>query len=101
MPDWSLHCARAYALAAPEAYALAADLVAPIGKAAGRPAKLRAKGAGRVIELLLDDDAVSPATAAKSARLPIAPPAGLFDRLVELGVVRELSGRPSFRLYGL
>ena len=63
--------------------------------------KLRAKGAGRVVELLLADDAVSPARAAKAARLSDRAARRLFDRLVELGAVRELSGRPSFRLYGL
>jgi hypothetical protein len=63
--------------------------------------KLRAKGAGRVVELLLDDDAVSPARAAKSARLSDRAARRLFDRLIELGAARELSGRPNFRLYGL
>ena len=64
-------------------------------------AKLRAKGAGRVVELLLGDDAISPATAAKAAGLSDRASRRLFDRLVELGAVRELSGRANFRLYGL
>jgi hypothetical protein len=62
---------------------------------------LRAKGAGRVIELLLSDDAVSPARAAKAARLSDRAARRLFDRLIELGAAGELSGRPNFRLYGL
>jgi hypothetical protein len=63
--------------------------------------KLRAKGAGRVVELLLGDDAVSPARAAKAARLSDRAARRLFDRLIELGAARELSGRSNFRLYGL
>jgi hypothetical protein len=63
--------------------------------------KLRAKGATRVVELLLGDDAVSPAHAAKLSRLSDRAARRLFDRLIEFGAVRELSGRPSFRLYGL
>ena len=61
--------------------------------------KLRAKGAGDVVKLLLADDVVpgswsSPKLSARGARR-------LFDRLGELDAVRELSGRPTFRLYGL
>jgi len=62
---------------------------------------LRAKGAERVVALLLADDCVSPARAAKSSRLSDRSARRLFDRLVELGAVREFSGRPNFRLYGL
>jgi hypothetical protein len=99
--DWPLHCATAVALAAREAHGLAADLSRRSAKLLSVAPKLRAKGAGRVIEMLLADDAVSPATAAKAARLSDRASRRLFDRLVELGVARELSGRPSFRLYGL
>jgi hypothetical protein len=100
-PDWPLHCARATALAAHDAHRLAADLARRSAKLLGVAPKLRAKGAGRVIQLLLDDDAVAPATAARAAKLSDRASRRLFDRLVELGVVRELSGRSSFRLYGL
>ena len=61
--------------------------------------KLRAKGAGRVVAALLDDDAVS-----ANMKFPGLSDRGLrrlFDRLIELGAVRELTGRPTFRLYGL
>ena len=61
--------------------------------------RLRAKGAGAVVTALLDDDAVAPA-----ARLGGMSDRGmrrLCDRLVTLGAARELTGRPTFRLYGL
>jgi Fic family protein len=88
-------------MAAREALALAGELSRRSHTLLAVQSKLRAKGAGRVIELLLDDDAVSPARAAKLARLSDRAARRLFDRLIELGVVRELSGRPNFRLYGL
>jgi Fic family protein len=90
-----------YALAARDAFAVAGELSRRSRSLLAAQPKLRAKGAGRVIEHLLDDDAVSPARAAKLARLSDRAARRLFDRLVELGAVRELSGRPNFRLYGL
>ena len=61
--------------------------------------KLRAKGAGEAIALLLDDDAVpgtltTPTLSRWGARR-------LFERLEAHGAVRELTGRASFKLYGL
>ncbi|MFY9629429.1 MAG: DUF1403 family protein, partial [Methylocystis sp.] len=100
-PGWAQAVACSYALAASEAFALAAELSRRSEKLLALAPKLRAKGAGRVIELLLSDDVVSPARAAKLARLSDRAARRLFDRLIELGGVRELSGRPNFRLYGL
>jgi hypothetical protein len=100
-PEWVDAAAGAYAMAAQEAYALAGELARAGEKLLSAQPKLRAKSAGRVIELLLSDDAVSPARAAKAARLSDRAARRLFDRLIELGAVRELSGRPNFRFYGL
>ena len=61
--------------------------------------KLRAKAAGTVVEKLLSDDAV--VASEKIAGMSDRGLRRLFDRLVELGAVRELSGRPTFRIYGL
>jgi hypothetical protein len=100
-PDWAQAVAGGYALAASEAFALAAELSRRSKKLLAIAPKLRAKGAGRVIELLLSDDVISPASASKLARLSDRAARRLFDRLIELDAVRELSGRPNFRLYGL
>ena len=99
--DWSTALAGSYALAAGEAIDLAGDLSRRRPKLFDAAPKLRAKGAERVIEMLLADDCVAPARAAKRARLSDRAARRLFDRLIELGAVRELSGRSSFRLYGL
>ncbi len=59
----------------------------------------RAKGAGEAVQLFLSRDAVAPAalTSLNSDRAARR----FCDRLFELGVVRELTGRDTFRLYGL
>ncbi len=99
--EWSNALASAYALAAREAVDLAVDLSRRAEKLFDAAPKLRAKGAERVIKMLLADDCVGPASAAKYAKLSDRSSRRLFDRLVELGAARELTGRSSFRLYGL
>jgi hypothetical protein len=83
--------------------AQAVDLSAELGRRAQRllaaQPKLRAKGAGAALRALLDEDSLSAAT--KFSGLSERGSRRLFDRLVALGAVRELTGRATFRLYGL
>ena len=61
--------------------------------------KLRAKGKGGALAVLLADDAVSAAAALPG--LSDRARRRLFERLVRLSAARELTGRKTFRLYGL
>ena len=69
--------------------------------------KLRAKGSEAAVDLFLTEDAVAPASMLspriRGTSIPMTDRAArrFCDRLVELGVARELTGRPTFRLYGI
>jgi hypothetical protein len=61
--------------------------------------KVRTKGGAAALEVLLAEDAVAAGTLTglgsdRAARR-------FLERLVTLGAIRELTGRSSFRLYGL
>jgi hypothetical protein len=97
--DRAKNLLAAQARAALHAIDLSADLGRRAEKLLAVAPKLRAKGADIVVERLLCGDAMV-------ASDPVAGMSDrglrrLFDRLMELGAVRELSGRPTFRIYGL
>jgi len=91
--------ALAYARAALAALDLAQELSRRAARLADAGPKLRAKGKGRALQALLEDDAV--AAAAAITGLSDRARRRLFERLVRLGAARELTGRKTFRLYGL
>jgi hypothetical protein len=69
--------------------------------------KLLAKGSDAAVDLFLTEDAVAPASMlspfVRGTSISMTDRAArrFCDRLVELGVARELTGRPTFRLYGI
>lgn len=82
-----------------EACRLASELSRRAEKLLAISPKLRAKGAGDVVFLLLNEDAVAGSLVTKNLSRFAA--RRLFERLQHLDAVRELSGRSSFRLFGL
>jgi hypothetical protein len=84
---------------AAEALRVAADIARRADRLVAVAPKLRAKGAPDAIARLLEDDAVSGSLVTKN--LSRFASRRLFERLVQFEAVRELSGRPTFRLYGL
>ncbi|MGX0978862.1 hypothetical protein ACSSVY_004607 [Roseovarius sp. MBR-51] len=90
-------CHRALVSSAVEAVRLAADLAQRAAHLKAVAPKLRAKGAGYAVEMFLTRDAIAPS----ALPLPDRAARRLCDRLVELGAIRELTGRDTFRLYGV
>ena len=95
--DLRIACHRALISSAVEAVRLATDLARRATHLKAVAPKLRAKGAGDAVEMFLTHDAVAPS----ALPLPDRAARRLCDRLVDLGAVRELTGRDTFRLYGV
>lgn len=98
-----LACHRAVATSSAEALRQAADLARRASQLVTVAPKLRARGSDEAVALFLSTDAVSPTIALTAPGIGMSDRAArrFCDRLVELGVVRELTGRATFRLYGL
>ena len=97
--DLRAACDRAVLTSAGSATGAAIRLVRHASRLHAVAPKLRARNAQKAVELFLCRDAVAPMAlthlmSARAARR-------LCDRLVTLGAVRELTGRDSFRLYGV
>jgi hypothetical protein len=96
--DLRLVCHRAIGTGATRALPLAGELARAAARLCAVAPKLRAKGAGQAVEMFLSQDALAPGALTfmsdRAARR-------LCDRLVALGALRELTGRDTFRLYGL
>lgn len=96
---WEAACYAGYGRAAAAAYQCALDLSARHDRLCAAAIQIRTRNRDAALGRLLADDAVTPASLSglgsdRAARR-------FCDRLVELGGIRELSGRATFRLYGL
>ncbi len=96
--DLRMACHRAVVAAVGQALPLAGELARGAARLRAVAPKLRAKAAARAVEMFLSRDALAPTAldfmSDRAARR-------LCDRLVALGAVRELTGRDTFRLYGV
>ena len=97
--DLRLACHRAIVAGAGQAVPLAAELARAAARLQAVVPKLRAKAAERAVDLFLTRDALAPA--ALTAFMSDRAARRLCDRLADLGAVRELTGRDTFRLYGV
>lgn len=106
--DLRLACHRSAVRGVGQALPLGGTLARGAARLHAAVPKLRAKGAARAVEMFLSQDALTPVALARAKPERLSTPSlsdraarRLCDRLVELGALRELSGRDTFRLYGV
>lgn len=105
--DILIACHAAVAHASKDAVRLAHDLARRAAQLRAVEPKLRTKGSQYAVRLFLSEDAVLPSTmlspTIRGSGTTMTPRSArrFCERLIELGVVRELTGRASFRLYGV
>ena len=86
---------------------LARDLALRAAALTAIAPKLRSKASDAAVDLFLAQDVVGPSSmlspTIRGTNIPMTDRAArrLCSRLVELGVARELTGRSTFRLYGI
>ena len=105
--DIRIACHQAIGRAAQDTTRLAHDLARRAARLRAVEPKLRSKGSTDAVRLFLSEDAIvishmlTPTIRGSST--PMTPRSALrfCERLVELGVARELTGRSTFRLYGV
>ncbi|NDW58774.1 DUF1403 family protein [Yangia sp. PrR004] len=95
-----LWCHQAVRRGATEAHRQAQDLTRRAEALRAVAPKLRSKTSDQAVELFLSRDAVSPG-GTLSGLMTDRAARRFCDRLVGLGVARELTGRTTFRLYGI
>ncbi|MCP4165934.1 MAG: DUF1403 family protein, partial [Chloroflexi bacterium] len=105
--DIRIACHEAVARASQDAVRLARDLARRAARLRAVAPKLRTKGSQDAVRLFLLEDAILPSTmlspTIRGSGTTMTPRSArrFCERLIQLGVVRELTGRASFRLYGV
>lgn len=105
--DVRVSCHIAISRTAQDAIRSAHDLARRTAHLRAVAPKLRSKGSDEAITLFLSEDAVLPSTmlspTIRGSSMAMTPRSArrLCERLIELGVIRELTGRATFRLYGV